>query len=70
MPKDWSRIQGWLDYDKEEPIRTNDRGIWAKKNAEIPTLKNYTGKADEKFWDKFPKCELPKKLRQTLTFLN
>ena len=63
MPRDWSRIQGWLDYDMEETIRTSDKGIWAKKNEEIPTLGNYTGKADEKFWDKFPKCELPKKVK-------
>ena len=54
-------VEKWLELDEnavwppEAAIKRN-----SLKNTEMPVLDNYEGSAEDDFWEKFPKRELPK----------
>ena len=53
-------VESWLSeyemaaYPGEKPVDTCEI-----KNREIPILRNYEGTADDSFWEKFPKRDIP-----------
>ena len=51
----------WLDKDAEvalpPEVSVHMNGL---KNSEIPVLEDYSGAAEDDFWKKFPKRELPR----------
>ena len=57
---EWRKISAWLDSEISavypQPISEE---LPELKNKEIPELACYDGFAEESFWEKFPKRELP-----------
>ena len=59
---DTDTVVFWLDEEKradfpeEFPVKKSEL-----KNPEIPLLNDYSGSANEMFWSKFPKRELPER---------
>ena len=59
---DTDTVVYWLDegeraaFPEELPVKKSEL-----KNPEIPLLNDYSGSANEMFWSKFPKRELPER---------
>ena len=52
----------WLDTKTDaEWVKEASVKINSLKNPEIPVLKSYEGSAEDDFWEKFPKRELPER---------
>ena len=53
--------KSWLDKDAEVALPPEVFvHMNSLKNSEIPVLEDYSGTAEDDFWKKFPKRELPK----------
>ena len=59
IPADWSRVRAWLNYRGPIPTKCSTIAPSAIKCPEIPVLEKYDGTANQDFWDKFPKKDLP-----------
>ena len=57
----WSSVEEWLDHTNT-PVYPADEevGKISIENVDIPILDNYENGADESFWEKFPKKDVPK----------
>ncbi len=63
LPRDWSRIQGWLDNEtlpQVQPEKPCDKK--PRKFPDIPVMTDYDGVLPEPFWEKFPSNALPTKI--------
>jgi hypothetical protein len=60
IPENWSTVENWLNpeilpqHPGQEKMET-----YCRKNESIPILDSYSLPPNEKFWDSFPKRELP-----------
>jgi hypothetical protein len=60
LPRDWSRIQDWLNFNS--PVRVPDESLSGPaelKWKDIPILEDYRKVPGPSFWEKFPKRDLP-----------
>ncbi len=63
LPRDWSRIQGWLDNEtlpQAQPEKPCDKK--PRKFPGIPEMADYDGVLPESFWKEFPSNALPTKI--------
>ena len=71
MPESWEKVEGWLMPDTKIEHPGKEREVMdCKKNLEIPKLRSYETGADEVFWNKFPRKELPKKPKTRINVNN
>ena len=60
LPRDWSRIQDWLNFNS--PVRVPEESLSGPaelKWKNIPILEDYRKIPGPSFWEKFPKKDLP-----------
>ena len=67
----WTSVEEWLDHTNTPVYPTDEEvGKISIENVDIPILDNYENGADESFWEKFPKKDVPKKAKTRLNVRN
>ena len=57
---EWRKVSQWLNKEITAPYPAQEEHKMPEiKNPELPVLDSYNGVANESFWEKFPKKDLP-----------
>ena len=57
---EWRKVSQWLNKEITAPYPAQEEPRMPDiKNPELPVLDSYDGVANESFWEKFPKKDLP-----------